>query len=339
MFTVDKKDVAKILVQFGVYGEVSGTEELLRYHYERDNPDSKEVRLILKVSFLDRAPMVVKFKNEDSVTQTMVQEQTAFSEHLASQGVPTARYYRSEEGYVLRRTINGYTILITAEDFQPGEIKTVNPSIAERTGRLLALTHNISERDRRHTGAPVLFDPFDRNDLFSFEIFEAFGPRFQGEDEVLFRRICRAYQEHMERLAPLRGRERYAVQGDISDCNLFLTPDGRVGMFDFNNCGDNILFCDAVMQGVFEARLMDYERTLTEAYSQELFDSFLAGYQSERPFSEEERAMVPHLCAIIAAFARIDLIYRADCLEKRIETGDREGVTAMLREIERRIVR
>ena len=31
MFTVDKKDVAKILVQFGVYGEVSGTEELLRY--------------------------------------------------------------------------------------------------------------------------------------------------------------------------------------------------------------------------------------------------------------------------------------------------------------------
>ncbi len=337
MFTVDKKDVAKILVQFGVYGEVSGTEELLRYHYERDDPDSKEVRLILKISFLDRAPMVVKFKNEEGVTQAMVQEQTAFSEHLASQGVLTARYYCSEEGYVLRRTVNGYTVLITAEDFQPGEIKTVNPSIAERTGRLLALAHNIAERDRCRVNAPVLFDPFNRNDLFSFEIFEAFGPRFQGEDEVLFRRICRAYQERMERLAPLRGRERYAVQGDISDCNLFLTPDGRVGMFDFNNCGDNILFCDAVMQGVFHARLMDYERTRTEAYSSELLNSFLAGYQSERPFSEEEQSMVPHLCAVIAAFARIHLIYRADCLKNRLASGDRAGVSEMLQEIEARI--
>lgn len=323
--------------QFGICEEISGTEELLRYHYERDNPGSKEVRLILKAAFPDRAPVVVKFKNERDITQALIQAQSAFSEHLAAQDVPTARFYTSAEGYALRHIINGYEVLVTVENFCPGEIKLVNSSIARRTGRMLAMTHNIAERDRCHVNAPVLFDPFDRNELFSFETFESFGPRFQGEDEACFHRICEAYRERMERLESLRGRTRYAVQGDISDCNLFLTPESRVGMFDFNNCGDNILFCDAVMQGVFEARLMDYERTLTEVYSKELFDSFLAGYQRERPFSAEERDMVPHLCAVIAAFAWIDLTYREDCLKNRIESGDLAGVSNMLRDIETRI--
>ena len=265
MFTADQKDISIILSQFGINEAISHTKELLRYHYERNNPESREVRLIVKVSFFARTPVVGKFKNEEGVTQAVLQEQCAFSEHLATQGVPTAHYYQTAEGYALFRTINGYDLLVTVEDFQPGEIKTVNPLIAEKTGRLLAMTHNVAERDGCHVNAPVLFDPFDRNELFSFEIFEGFSAYFKGEDKACFDRICTAYRSRMERIAPLRSRERYAVQGDISDCNLFLGPDGRVGMFDFNNCGDNVLFCDAVMQGVFEARLMDYERTLTEA--------------------------------------------------------------------------
>lgn len=337
MFAPEKADIAEVLAWFGINDTVSDTEELLRYHYERDDPDTKEVRLIVKVMFSNRAPVVVKFKNEKGVTLEMLQAQTAFSEHLAARGIPTARYFQSQEGYVAARTIHGYGLLVTAEEFRPGEIKAVNPSVAERTGRLLAMTHNIAEQDGCHVDAPVLFDPFARNELFSFERFQAFGPYFQGKDAACFARICAACQERMARLAPLRGRERFAVQGDISDCNLFLTPEGRVGMFDFNNCGDSVLFCDAVMQGVFEARLMDYDRDPTEAYSSKLFSSFLTGYQSERPLTSEEWDMVPHLCAVIEAFSLMDLTYREDCLEKRIQAGDREGVSALLREIETRI--
>ena len=39
--------------------------------------------------------------------------------------------------------------------------------------------------------------------------------------------------------------------------NLYQAASGEIGVFDFNRCGDNNLFCDAVMQAVFEARLMD----------------------------------------------------------------------------------
>lgn len=339
MFTADREDVAAILRQFGICEAVSHTEELLRYHYERDNPDSKQVRLILKVSFQDHGPVVVKFKNEQNVTREVLEAQTGFSEHLASRGIPTAPYYHWSGGYVAPCVIRGWEVLTTVESFQPGEIKVVNPSVAKGTGQLLARTHNIAEQDRCHVRAPVLFDPFARNELFSFEKFQQFGPRFQGEDAARFARICAAYRERMAALAPLRDRPRYAVQGDISDCNLFLTPEGRVGMFDFNNCGDNVLFCDAVMQGVFEARLMDYDRNPTEAYSGLLFNSFLEGYQAERPLTAQEREMVPHLCAVIEAFSLMDLTYREDCLEKRLESGDRAGVSALLQEIEGRIRR
>lgn len=124
----------------------------------------------------------------------------------------------------------------------------------------------------------------------------------EDENIHLYQQIEASYQRRMETLAPLRERERYAVQGDVSDCNLFVTEDGGIGLFDFNRCGDNILFCDAVMQGVFESRLMDYDRELTETYSEELFTRFLRGYHSVKPFSDTEISMIPHMYAIITAF-------------------------------------
>lgn len=323
MLTISKAEISAILSEFAICGQLLQTQELLRYNYDSDKQDSKRVRLIVKVSFQDRPPVVVKIKSESGVTREILESQTAFSEHLASCGVPVARYFSWLEGYVMSKELGGYDVLITVETFQDGEIKTVDPSIAERDGC--------------HVPAPVLFNPFARNELFSFECFQEFGPHFQGEDAVRFARICDTYRRRMELLVPLRSRPQYAVQGDISDCNLFLTPDGRVGMFDFNNCGDSILLCDAVMQGVFEARLMDYGHPLTEAYSNELFEHFMKGYQMERPLSAEERKWSSHLCAVISAFSLMDMIYQKNSLKNCIEAGDRGGVSVMLRAIEERI--
>ena len=64
----------------------------------------------------------------------------------------------------------------------------------------------------------------------------------------------------MNILSPLKECKKYAVQGDISNCNLYQNASEEIGVFDFNRSGDNILFCDAVMQAVFEARLMDYPK-------------------------------------------------------------------------------
>lgn len=278
--------------------------------------------------------MILKFKNEKGVTAALIESQTAFSEHLAENGIPTARFYRSGERYVLSEHLHGYDVLITLENFCPGEITCVTPDLAGKTGRMLAMTHDIAEREDCHVDCPVLFDFFSRNDLFSYEKFEELSSAFTGEDAVRCERIREKYRRHLEALALLKERPRYAVQGDISCCNLFLAENGETGLFDFNRCGDNILFCDAVMQGVFESRLMDYDHELTGSEQAEMLSRFLQGYGSVRPFSLEERSLLPHMTAVINAFWLGDLDYTDDSLAHLLAAGKAEKAAARLKRIE-----
>lgn len=59
----------------------------------------------------------------------------------------------------------------------------------------------------------------------------------ENENKVLFDKIVNKYNAYMEILSPLKKYPR-AVQGDISECNLYLTSFGELGIFDFNRCGD-----------------------------------------------------------------------------------------------------
>ena len=126
------------------------------------------------------------------------------------------------------------------------------------------------------------------------------------------------------------------MQGDISDCNLYRTPDGRLGIFDYNNCGDNGLFADAVMQAVFEARLMDYPEDLPDRENRVLA-AFLRGYHRERPFTREERALYPSLYSLINAFWLSDLKWDEDSLEAKVKAGDRETAKARMEGILRKL--
>ena len=121
------------------------------------------------------------------------------------------------------------------------------------------------------------------------------------------------------------------MQGDVSDCNLYRTGEGKLGIFDFNNCGDNGLFADAVMQAVFEARLMDYPEDLQDREAR-ILSAFLRGYQGERPFTREERELYPSLYGIITAFWLGDLQWGS-----LAKAGDREAVHARMEDILRKL--
>ena len=333
MFDVNSDDIQRVLGEYGVTARVRGAEELVRYRYDEE---SGQARLILKCTLDGGDALIVKFKNEDGVTRELIEAQSRFSEHLAENGVPTAEFLRAGDAIAIQRELNGFRVCVTAERFRDGEIKIIDGDIAEKTGALLARTHNIAQRDDMHVDCPVIFDIFaDWNDLFSFSLFEELRGKFEGEDAARFERILSNYRRRMAALDSLRGRRRYAVQGDISQCNLFMTADGEIGMFDFNRCGDNVLFCDAIMQAVFEARLMDCDRELTDEYSRELLRRFLRGYHSVRPFTAGERALIPQLTAVINAFWLSDIYYGENSLTKLAERGDTAAAGGMLRRMER----
>jgi len=333
MFKITCEDIASILQDYGIVGRIRNFFELQRYHYERNDPNSREVRLIVKIELEDGVPLVIRFKNEDDVTIELVESQSQFADVLKNEGIITPMQYRSKGSYANWYTIGGYDVIVTLEQFVEKEIKVVDEITAKKTGELLAKTHNIAQQHNLHISNDVIFNPFEHNDLFDFDAFASLSRCLMGEDKTLFDKITDKYNTYMEVLAPLRKYPQYAVQGDISECNLFLTDEGDIGIFDFNRAGDNILFCDAVMQAIFEARLMDYPENIDEDYEAKILASFWDGYCSVRILSREEQEWYPYLCAIIYAFWNFDM----DSLLNAHKAGNSDGVRQWLEIIWKRL--
>jgi len=325
------------LADYGIQPKTIGFAELQRSYYERNEPGSKQVRLIVRADLEDGTALVIRFKNETDVTLELVESQSRFAHEMKKHAISTPVQYHANGNFANLYCIGGYEVIVTVEQFVQGQLEVVDPDVARKTGELLARMHTISEDLNLHVQNAVIFDPFAHNDLFAYDEFAALGPVFQGEDRVLFDKITAAYEQHMAVLAPLKHRARYAVQGDISDCNLYLTPAGEVGVFDYNRAGDNILFCDAVMQAVFEARLMVYPEPRAADYEEQVLNAFLDGYSAVRPFSEEEKRFYPSLYAIITAFWSMDICYDEKSLLNAYQAGDAGRVHEWLEEVERRL--
>ncbi len=338
MFTVTNEDISPILNDFGIFSDVIAFSELQRYHYEENDPASKEVRLIIKVDLDNGQSVVVRFKNESDVTLEVVNAQSRFAKCLADHGIQTPALFMVNHEYARWYSINGYDVIVTVEAFVTGEIHVVTEEIAEKTGRLLAQMHNIAQAAAFHVQNDVLFDPLSENDLFSFQAFQKQQDFMLSVDEPLYKAIVKEYDSLFQKICVFKNEPRYAVQGDISDCNLYQTADGEIGVFDFNRCGDHVLYYDAVMQAIFEARLMDYPKEIDGKQESVILSAFLHGYHRERPFTDKQKEVFPYLYAIISAFWLGSIQYDEDSLCHAIESGDPEAVHQWMKETYRRIV-
>ena len=160
MFIVDRFDIDAILKDFGSFGAVKSVSELQRDHYEQNDPNSKEVRLIVKAGTASGEALVIRFKNESDVTKEIMESQCRFAEELRKNGVITPRQYQLDGAYARWYDVHGYHVLVTVEEFVENEIKVVDAAVAEKTGEMLAKTHDISEKNDLHVSNAVLFDPF-----------------------------------------------------------------------------------------------------------------------------------------------------------------------------------
>ena len=338
MFTVAEKDISLVLEDFGILPKIRAFTELQRYHYEKGNPESKEVRLIIRVDLDHGQSVVIRFKNESDVTLELINAQSQFANLLASYGVETPRTYTTNGQYARWYCINGYNVIVTVEDYVNGELHVVDDVIAEKTGRLLAQMHNIAEAANFHVQNEVLFHPLKNNDLFSFQAFDQHKDFLLAQDQALYQSIVQEYTHAFHKVQILGNEPQYAVQGDISNCNLYQTAEGRIGVFDFNRCGDNTLYYDAVMQGIFEARLMDYPKEILGKQESTILAAFFKGYHKERPFSDQQREVFPYLYAIISAFWLCDIKWSQNSLSHAIEMGDTETAHKWMQEIYKRIL-
>ena len=338
MFSYTLADVSGILSSYGIHPMSIKVEELQKY--DREGKGGR-LRVIVKVITEVEKPnrssqFVIRIKDERDISEIEFESQCRLSETLAENGIPTARIlpFTAEKRFVQRRQIDGQVVFVTVETFMENELHSVDVEIAEKMGVLLARSHNVSEKMNCHVYNRGIFDPFGDNDLFSASDYISLGNRMTGENLRLHQIIVGEYQRIMKEIEPLRKRARYAVQGDLSDCNCFQTPSGEIGFFDYNNAADSILFCDAIMQGLFVARLMDYpkSRSFSDA---DLICAFFRGYCSERPFNKEDVGYYSLLRSIIEAFWADDIGWssdigwgscKPDALYPLVEQGNTEAI-------------
>ena len=278
VFTVCEEDVHSILSDYGIQATVCSVEELQRSHYEKDDPATREVRLIVKAKTNDGRSFVIRFKNEPSAPIEVVEAQSGFAALLFAHGIETPQNYLSNGSYAHKYSLNGYDVTVTVEDFKAGELRVVDEKTAEQTGTMLARMHEIAEQNDWHVRSAVLFDPLTENDLFSYGGFIKHEEYLRTVDETLLNQIVHEHSILDQAVRSFETEPRYAVQGDISDCNLYRTEYGKIGVFDFNWCGDNNLFYDAVMQGIFESRLMDYPEEMGEDRESLILTAFFSGF-------------------------------------------------------------
>lgn len=337
MFKVDIFLLEEILTDFGIDTKVKSFIELQRYHYEKHDPQSKELRLIIKVELNNQLPIVIRFKNETGLTLELIENQSRFASLLLKNGIETPKQYSCGGNYAKWYSVGNYDVIVTVEQFVEGELQYIDSEIAEVTGMLLARTHNIAEHADYHVHNDVLFNPLQENDLFSVIEFLRYKDQLMSIEPDLYKSIINQYEEFLDRISVFRDEPRYAVQGDISDCNLYKTEDGEIGMFDFNRCGDNNLYFDAIMQAVFVARLMNYPDNYTGKSEELILPAFLRGYNRERTFSDMQKKIYPYLYAVINAFWSADIIWNDNNLRHSIEAGDKEKISMWMKEIDRRI--
>ena len=256
----------------------------------------------MKAVLDDGRRLVVRAKKEEDAPLERIEDQSRFAAALAAHGIETPRVYASDGRYARWYGIGGYDVIVTVEDFADGQLQTVDLETARKTGRLLARMHTIAEAGDLHVRGGVLFDPLRENDLFRFETIVEHRDALAAVDAELYESIVEEHERLLREVRVFEQAPRYAVQGDISDCNLYATARGEIGVFDYNWSGDNVLFFDAVMQAVFEARLMDYPAELAGEQERPVLSAFLQGYDAERPFTEEQERVFPYLYALISAF-------------------------------------
>jgi len=329
--------IGDLLALFGIQQMPVSVDELLRYDCTAEELSEKQFRLILKLSFAETRPLVMKFRGggDERDRRFVIEAQTVFADLLYKNGIPTSQYRRCGPWFTCTYDWNGYHTVVTLEDFCEHRIAAIDEEISYKTGRLLAQMHTVSEENRCHVPNRVIMDVFGENDFFDFAEFEVLGKKMSGAQLQKHSEICRIYAEKAAVLTPLKGRRVYAVQGDMSIDNIYRMKNGGIGVFDFNCSGDNILFCDAVMEAWFLAHNMDYAEPLTEALSDHLAAAYLRGYHEIRPFTDVEKQMIPPLYAIATAFdGRM-----TDRLAQAIEDGNTDEVRCVLDLIYRSLIK
>jgi Ser/Thr protein kinase RdoA (MazF antagonist) len=321
---IELQDISNILPLYNINSDVVD----YTFFIDGFDEDSYEMKFIIKVELTDGRLLVVKFIRQEMSPHNVIEEQSHFSEYLRNRGILTPKRYKSGDSYCIAYPFNGFTLDITVEDYFGEEIKDINNELAYKIGQLMGKNHRLAENDNFHINNRTLFNVVGKNDVSGYDDFLEFGKGGLIAGDI-FTQICAVYNTKLNRLKDVWGDlPRYATQGDYSTNNLVYIGDD-IGIFDYNNAGDETLISDMVLEGLLTA----YENGLTDADRLGLFKSFINGYIEQRPLSEKEKAVFSDIYAVAWGMWYSRILYSNNSLEELIKNKEYEKVSELMQKI------
>lgn len=325
---IELENLVDVLALYNITEQISDFKFFINWY----NDKTSEMKVIAKIDFVNRSPLIVKLVREDRHPHDVIEKQSKFSEYLRNQGILTPKRYMSGDSYCIKYKLSDIYLNVTVEDYFGEEIKTIDFKLAYKIGQLIARTHIISEKGNCHIEANTIFNVIGYNEVIGYDKFVEFGENGKIDSEM-YQKIKKVYSDKLERIKLLWDRlPKYAIQGDCSINNLTYIGE-ELGIFDYNIAGDETLVGDMVLEGLLTANEMDLAEGLSDTERIELFRSFYNGYINERPLTVDEENVLSDIYAISSGlwFTKIDS--NENSLTKLVERNECDKINLLLQEI------
>ena len=220
-------------------------------------------------------------------SEGLIQGEVDWVNYLARGGVSVAQAVRSENGRLVEQFEDGEgecflaTAFVKAQGKPPGKAEW-NAELFERYGELLGRMHALT---KEYEPADPSWRRPEWDDVAMLEV-EGFLP--PGEERVVER--FQALMEHLEILPRGDSRLYGLIHQDAHAGNLHVDEDGRITLFDFDDCAYSWFMNDIAIV-LFYAVMWEEDGA---AFTEEFMKHFLRGYGRENEIDAGWLGEIPH---------------------------------------------
>lgn len=232
---------------------------------------------------------ILRIGHSSRRNQTLIEGETEWINYLVAGGVSAAQAIQSQTGNLVEPIADGHgadflaVAFVKAAGGPPWERWTpaLYETYGETIGRMHALTRDF-HRDGRPRKRPEWDDPV-------FEFVDSFLPAQEIIAREKYKEVC-----DFVRSLPKDNDSYGLTHQDAHGGNLFVDEQGRITLFDFDDCGYNWLVNDIAM--VLFYMVADAEQPV--ALAKQFMTHFLRGYRRACTLDDRWLQEIPHFLKI-----------------------------------------
>ena len=314
MVNDEKELINRCLNVFGVTDKVESSSTFISYFDFERIPS--EVKMIAKVNFENRMPLVVRVTKEDHIDNLLAERQSAFANRLRLEGINTPLKFNVNGKFVIEQEYNGHLLNFSLEEYVTPHIEKLNLGLMYEIGKTLGKMHAVSEDNKfKLNTLGYVFNFLGKNEVVRFDKLKELSLKYPIQLDLVDK-IEEKYNSIISNVSNLLSTiPKFAVQGDINASNLSI-KDNKLWVYDYNIACDEYL----VIQFVIEGLLLTYEEEYDDNSTyDERFEFFIKGYYKERNLLPKEKLAFPLIYKVSKALWFTKIHIKDDSIEELLK--------------------